>query len=87
MSEQKKEEEEKHLHPIAAAEAIESFFKKWSEFSVEFGVSPGPLYTAGANAVAERIRREAKDMCGLVKHLQEEIDYYEEQINEACWRC
>tara|TARA_R100001594_G_scaffold92430_2_gene126725 strand:- start:3065 stop:3319 length:255 start_codon:yes stop_codon:yes gene_type:complete len=84
VSEQKKEEEEEIPHPLVR---VEAFFKKWSEFSVEFGVSPGPLYTAGASAVADNIRREAKDMLEVVKHLHEEIDYYEEMINEACWRC
>ena len=82
MSEQKKEEE--NLHPLVR---VEAFFKKWSEFSVEFGVSPGPLYTAGANAVADNIRREAKDMLEMVKSLHEEIDHYEEMIDSACWRC
>ncbi len=82
MSKQKEEEDKQH--PLVL---VENFFYKWSDFSVGFAASPGPLYTAGANAVADSIRKEAEEMLEVVKALHEEIEWYEEQMNEACWRC
>ena len=69
--------QEKYVDPMIR---IEEFFNKWSDFSVAFGVSPGPLYTAGANAIAESIRREAKDALMSLKRLKVEIQQDREEL-------
>ena len=52
---------------------IEKFFAKWSDFSVSFVASPGPLYTAGANSIADSIRRESKEALESFKAVKEEV--------------
>ena len=69
MSKQARENEEYVEH----MQRIEKFFAKWSGFSVAFGASPGPLYTAGANAIADSIRREAKEALESFQAVKEEV--------------
>lgn len=52
-----------------AIKVIKVFAKKWSDFSVAFGASPGPLYSAGANAIADVIRREARELIPAIESL------------------
>jgi hypothetical protein len=52
-----------------AIERVKKFVNKWSDFSVVFTASPGPLYTAGCNAVADVIRREAQDLLPAIESL------------------
>ncbi len=52
-----------------AIKAIKMFVNKWSDFSVAFGSSPGPLYSAGANAVADVVRREARKLIPAIESL------------------
>ena len=52
-----------------AIKAIKVFVNKWSDFSVAFGASPGPLYNAGANAVADVVRREARKLIPAIESL------------------
>lgn len=75
MSEQQQQEE--YVDPMIR---IEEFFSKWSDFSVAFGVSPGPLYTAGANAVADVIRREAQEALKSLEALKSEIEHDREDL-------
>jgi len=69
VSEQFKEKVEYLDH----MQRIEKFFAKWSDFSVSFVASPGPLYTAGANSIADSIRREAKEALESFQAVKEEV--------------
>lgn len=71
------EQQQEYVDPIIK---IEEFFAKWSDFSVAFGVSPGPLYTAGANAIADSIRRDAKDVLKSLERLKSEIEQERETL-------
>ncbi len=52
-----------------AIKMVKKFVSKWSDFSVAFTSSPGPLYTAGCNAVADVIRREAQELLPAIESL------------------
>tara|TARA_S200002703_G_scaffold35810_1_gene30877 strand:- start:3548 stop:3760 length:213 start_codon:yes stop_codon:yes gene_type:complete len=52
-----------------AIKIVKEFVRKWSDFSVAFTASPGPLYTAGCNAVADVIRREAQELLPAIESL------------------
>ena len=52
-----------------AIEKIKKFLKKWSTISFQMNESPGPLYTAGLEALASIIRAEARALKPAVEAL------------------
>jgi hypothetical protein len=52
-----------------AIKQVKQFVKKWSNISFQVTESPGPLYTAGVEALASVIREEARSLNSALEAL------------------